>query len=180
MVNILIEEKTCSVTGLCTKDQRPSRDHLWRDLHPLGHPIVLKSDHEFSPQCSNSPSVEPNILPEDPETSILYLRHGIPSVQRRRPAIVSRTGIILPYMRWQRSPFQNWYAVFLDSWPRPSKINLSPGFMLRNVDTGELRYYHPSQKNARFFDVPKSSVVVVWGSSKDVGFDCADIGIATR
>jgi hypothetical protein len=40
-----------------------------------------RADHEFSPQCSNSPSVEPNILPEDPETSILYLRHGIPSVE---------------------------------------------------------------------------------------------------
>lgn len=26
--------------------------------------------------------------------------------------------------------------------------------MLRNVDTGELRYYHPSQNNAGFFDVP--------------------------
>ena len=27
-----------------------------------------------NPQSSNSPSVEPNILPEDPETRILYLR----------------------------------------------------------------------------------------------------------
>ena len=33
-------------------------------------------------------------------------------------------------------------------------INLSFGFMLRNVETGELRYYHHSQNNARFFDVP--------------------------
>jgi hypothetical protein len=33
-------------------------------------------------------------------------------------------------------------------------INLSFGFMLRNVDTGELRYYHPSKNNASFFDVP--------------------------
>ena len=30
-------------------------------------------------------------------------------------------------------------------------INLSFGFMLRNVETGELRYYHPSQNNACFF-----------------------------
>ena len=34
------------------------------------------------------------------------------------------------------------------------KINLSFGFFLRNIETGELRYYHPSQNNARFFDVP--------------------------
>jgi hypothetical protein len=33
-------------------------------------------------------------------------------------------------------------------------INLSFGFMLRNVETGELRYYHHSQNNARCFDVP--------------------------
>ena len=34
------------------------------------------------------------------------------------------------------------------------KINVSFGFMLRNVETGELRYYHSSQNNARFLDVP--------------------------
>ena len=33
-------------------------------------------------------------------------------------------------------------------------INLLFACMLRNVETGELRYYHPSQNNARFFDVP--------------------------
>jgi hypothetical protein len=34
------------------------------------------------------------------------------------------------------------------------KINLSFAFILRNVETGELRYYHSSQNNSRFFDVP--------------------------
>jgi hypothetical protein len=34
------------------------------------------------------------------------------------------------------------------------KINLSFGFILRNVETGELRYYHSSQNNSRFFDGP--------------------------
>jgi hypothetical protein len=33
-------------------------------------------------------------------------------------------------------------------------INLLFGVMLRPVETGELRYYHPSQNNTRFFDVP--------------------------
>jgi hypothetical protein len=28
------------------------------------------------------------------------------------------------------------------------------GFILRNVETGELRYYHSSQNNSRFFDAP--------------------------
>jgi hypothetical protein len=50
--------------------------------HPLDHPIVPQSNHEVSLQSSNSPFVrqpsiqdEPQILPEDPETRILYLRH---------------------------------------------------------------------------------------------------------
>jgi hypothetical protein len=34
------------------------------------------------------------------------------------------------------------------------KINLSFGFILRNIETGVLRYYHPSQNNARFFNFP--------------------------
>jgi hypothetical protein len=31
---------------------------------------------------------------------------------------------------------------------------VSLGFILRNVETEELRYYHSSQNNSRFFDVP--------------------------
>lgn len=34
------------------------------------------------------------------------------------------------------------------------KINLSFGFILRHIETGVLRYYHASQNNAIFFDVP--------------------------
>ena len=34
------------------------------------------------------------------------------------------------------------------------KINVSFGFILRHMETGELRYYHSSQNNSRFFDVP--------------------------
>jgi hypothetical protein len=33
-------------------------------------------------------------------------------------------------------------------------INVSFGFMWRNVEAEELRYYHPSQNKARFCDVP--------------------------
>jgi hypothetical protein len=36
----------------------------------------------------------------------------------------------------------------------PFKINVSFGFILRHMETGELRYYHSSQNNSRFFDVP--------------------------
>ena len=34
------------------------------------------------------------------------------------------------------------------------KINMSYGYILRNVETGELRYYHSSLNNHRYFDVP--------------------------
>jgi hypothetical protein len=34
------------------------------------------------------------------------------------------------------------------------KINLSFSFILRNIETGVLWYYHSSQNNARFFYVP--------------------------
>ena len=34
------------------------------------------------------------------------------------------------------------------------EINVSFGFILRNVETEELRYYHSSKNNSRFFDVP--------------------------
>ena len=40
---------------------------------PSNSPAKVPGIH--SPQFSNSPSVEPNILPEEPETRILYLRH---------------------------------------------------------------------------------------------------------
>ena len=33
-------------------------------------------------------------------------------------------------------------------------MNVSFGFILRNVETEELRYYHSSQNNSRLFDVP--------------------------
>jgi hypothetical protein len=34
------------------------------------------------------------------------------------------------------------------------KIDLSFGFIFRNIETGVLLYYHSSQNNARLFDVP--------------------------
>jgi TRAP-type C4-dicarboxylate transport system substrate-binding protein len=34
------------------------------------------------------------------------------------------------------------------------EINVLFGFSLRHMETGELRYYHSSLNNSRFFDVP--------------------------
>ena len=71
-VNILIEGKACSIIGFCTKDQRPS---IKRPASPVPSNSPPKRPRMYSPQSSNSSSVEPNVLPEDPETRILYLRH---------------------------------------------------------------------------------------------------------
>ena len=44
-----------------------------------------------------------------------------PSVQRKQLATVSKTGTTLPYMRWERPPFQRWYGPSTDSRPQPSR-----------------------------------------------------------
>ena len=113
-----------------------------------------KQPRSHSPQSSNSPSVEPNILPEDPETRILYLRHwntirteevtGNRVQDRYNFTLHDMTASTFPEM--VRRIFRQQITAF--------KINLSFGFILRNVETGELRYYHSSQNNSRFFDVP--------------------------
>ena len=46
---------------------------------------------------------------------------GSPSVQRRRPATLSKSGTTLHSMRWQRPPFQRWYGTCTDSRPQPSR-----------------------------------------------------------
>ena len=46
-----------------------------RPASPRPSNSPLKRPRIHSPQYFNSPSVEPNILPEEPETRILYLRH---------------------------------------------------------------------------------------------------------
>jgi hypothetical protein len=45
-----------------------------------------------------------------------------PSVQRRRPAILSRSCTTLHSMRWQRPPFHRWYGPCTDSRPQPSRL----------------------------------------------------------
>jgi len=153
--------------------RRPSRENLtWDDTCPT---VTRTSTNQLrlerperdqgapSPAQQNvrpsvnSPSVEPQILPEDHETRILYLRHcntiqiqensGNRVKDRYNFTLHEMTASTLPEM--VRRIFRQQTTAF--------KINLSFGFMLRNVETGELRYYHPSQNNARFFDVPHLS-----------------------
>ena len=123
---------------------------------PSNNPAKRPGIH--SPQSFNSPSVrqpsvqdEPQILPEDPETRILYRRHWN-TIQTQENSgnrvqdcynftLNDATSSTFPEMvhhifRQQMSAF---------------RINVSFGFILRNVKTGELCYHHSSQNNSRRF-----------------------------
>ena len=74
VVNFVIEGKTCSVTE--RPEVRPWM-LVQRPASPEHGPSIspAKRRRIHSPHSFNSPSIELNILPEDPEIRILYLRH---------------------------------------------------------------------------------------------------------
>jgi hypothetical protein len=120
---------------------------------PSNNPAKRPRIH--SPQSSNSSSVEPNILPEDPETRILYIRNWntIQSHENSRNCVQDRYNFTFNDIT--SSTFPEMVRRIFTQQTSAFRINVSFGFILRNVETGELRYYHPSQSNARFFDVAR-------------------------
>ena len=108
-----------------------------------------------SPQFSNSLSVELNILPEDPETRILYIRNWntIQTHDNSRNCVQDQYNFTLNDIT--SSTFPEMVRHIFTRQTSAFRIIVSFGFILRNVETGELRYYHPSQGNARFLDVPR-------------------------
>ena len=88
----------------------------------------------------------------------------------RHQRIVLTTLAVHPYRRATGNPIQERYNFTLHEMTASTftemvrylyrqqttafKIDLSFGFILRNIETGVLRYYHSSQNNARLFDVP--------------------------
>jgi len=113
-----------------------------------------KQPRSHSPQSSNSPSVEPNILPEDPETRVLYFRHwnAIRTEEATGNRVQDRYNFTLHDMT--ASTFPEMVRRIFRQQTTAFNINLSFGFILRNVETGELRYYHSSHNNARFSETP--------------------------
>ena len=100
-----------------------------------------------SPQSSNSSSVEPNILPEDQETRILYLRHWytIQTQENSGNRVQDRFHFTLNDITF--STFPEMVRHIFTQQTSAFRINVLFGFILRNVETGELRYYHPSQSS---------------------------------
>ena len=135
--------------------ERPEvRQTMKRSPSPGPSNSPPKQPRSHSPQSSNSPSVEPNILPEDPETRILYLRHWntIRTEEVTGNRVQDSYNFTLHDMT--ASTFPEMVRRIFRQQTTAFKINLSFGFILRNVETGELRYYHSSQNISRFFDVP--------------------------
>ena len=131
--------------------QRPASP----ELRPSNSPAKRRRIH--SPQSSNSPSIEPNILPEDPETRILYLRHWntIQTQENSRNRVQDRYNFTLNDVMSSTFPENERNIFTQQTWA--FRINVLLGFILRNVETGELRYYHHSQNIARFFRCSRSN-----------------------
>ena len=132
------------------------RPRMLVNIHPSPGPSNSppKRPQIQSPQSFNSPSVKPNILPEEPETRILYLRHWdtIHTEETTGNRIQDRYNFILHDIT--AVTFPEMVRRILTQQSTAFTTNVSFGFMWRNVEVEELRYSHLSQTNARFFDVP--------------------------
>ena len=94
------------------------------------------------------------VLPDDPETRALYRQHW--QSIRTEEATGNRVQDSYNFTLHEMTAFtftEMIHRIFREQ-TTAFKINLSFGFFLRNIETGELRYYHSSQKNPRFFYVP--------------------------
>jgi hypothetical protein len=98
--------------------------------------------------------VGPDVLPEDPENRALYRQHwqSIRTEETTGNHIQERYNFTLHDMT--SSTFPEIVRYLYRQQTTAFKINLSYGFILRNIETGVLQYYHCSQNNAKLFDVP--------------------------
>jgi hypothetical protein len=100
--------------------------------------------------------VGPDVLPEDPETRVLYINvqhwKSLRTEEATGHRIQDRYHLTLHEMT--ASTFPEMVRSLYRQQTTAFKINLSFGFILRQIETGVLRYYHASQNNARFFETP--------------------------
>ena len=99
-------------------------------------------------------AADTEVLPDDPETRVLYLRHWntIRTEEATSNRVQDRYNFTLHEMT--ASTFTEMVHRIFREQATAFKINVSFGFILRHMETGELRYYHSSQNNSRLFDVP--------------------------
>ena len=119
-----------------------------RPVAPESGPSPKQRRTVLPPRTPMGNPVGPDVLPEEPETRALYRHHwqsirteeatGNPIQERYNFTLHEITASTFPEM--VRYLYRQQTTAF--------KINLSFGFI------GVLWYYHSSQNNARFFDVP--------------------------
>ena len=99
-------------------------------------------------------SVAPDVFSVDPETRVLYLGYwqSIRTQEATANRIQDRYNITLHEMT--ASSFPEMVRSLYRQQTTAFKINLSFGFILRNIETRVFRQYHPSQNNGRFFETP--------------------------
>ena len=117
---------------------------------PSSKPIVRPEPSLSSPTTSTIPEF---VLPEDPDTRDVYVQHWREiDTHRVKGPIQDRYNFVLSDLRPQhfdslvRSIFYEQTTVF--------KLNLSFGYILRNIESGELRYFYASFNNNRFLETP--------------------------
>ena len=94
------------------------------------------------------------VLPDDPESRALYRQHwqSIRTEEATGNRVQDSYNFTLHEMT--ASTFTEMVHRIFREQTTAFKINLSFGFFLRNIETVELRDYHSSQNNARFFYAP--------------------------
>jgi hypothetical protein len=125
-----------------------------RPAAPDPGPSPKQRSTVLPPRTPMGNPVEPDVLPEDPETRALYRQHwqSIRTEEATGNPIQELCNITLHEMT--ASTFPEMVRYLYRQQTTAFKINLSFGFILRNIETGVLRYYHSSENNARLFDVP--------------------------
>ena len=141
----------------CAQRERPETKHrqpMKRPAAPETGPSPKQRSTVLPPKTPMGNPVGPDVLPEDPENRALYRQHwqSIRTEETTGNHIQERYNFTLHEMT--SSTFPEIVRYLYRQQTTAFKINLSYGFILRNIETGVLQYYHCSQNNAKVFDVP--------------------------
>jgi hypothetical protein len=129
-----------------------------RSVAPESGPVT-KQRRTVSPptmthQEKSRVAADMEVLPDDPESRALYRQHwqSIRTEEATGNRVQDSYNFTLHEMT--ASTFTEMVHRIFREQTTAFKINLSFGFFLRNIETVELRDYHSSQNNARFFYAP--------------------------
>ena len=136
---------TCRVCGkFCNRRESILRHRALPERPEVRPRMLIKSPASnspakrppiHSPQSSNNPSVEPNTLPEDSETRILYLRHWNTIQTQKNSGNRVQNRYIFTLNDITSSTFPEMVRNIFTQQTSAFRINVSFGFILRNVET---------------------------------------------